>query len=253
MLRADAAVVLAKTLTIPRPLDRCYGSIGSDRRQGYCSSCALLRPTRASPQRTSTRPYFICTYRDMIFFGRGAMSTQSCNKFCRCTGYAVYARPYPPLRLPLFISDKDSVDFRFTLLQVVCRGPLEWYPASPPKRVSSFVLCGAPQSQHRWTRWSWQAELKQCSFQPQINKGYVHRSHYRPLHDRLAELQRRKSENLTRARLAAETCNPDLTFTPKVAPPPEPEPARCAASRGPGRVQQEGVLSGLARAAWRCW
>jgi hypothetical protein len=58
--------------------------------------------------------------------------------------------------------------------------------------------------------------MAQCSFRPKTNGRYKTKEEYRPIQERLAELQRQRSEALARARLAAETGDPELTFKPKI-------------------------------------
>jgi hypothetical protein len=61
-----------------------------------------------------------------------------------------------------------------------------------------------------------EAALAQCSFRPKTNGRYKTKEEYRPIQDRLAELQKQRAEALARARLAAELCDPELTFKPKL-------------------------------------
>jgi hypothetical protein len=63
------------------------------------------------------------------------------------------------------------------------------------------------------------AELGQYSFKPEINpetNAILDMSRYRPIHERLGEMQRAKSSALQHARVQYERNNPDLTFAPQI-------------------------------------
>jgi hypothetical protein len=63
------------------------------------------------------------------------------------------------------------------------------------------------------------AELGQYSFKPEINpetNAILDMSRYRPIHERLGEMQRAKSSALQHARVQHERNNPDLTFAPQI-------------------------------------
>jgi len=64
-----------------------------------------------------------------------------------------------------------------------------------------------------------EAEMASFPFQPAINdnsRAAVEAEGYRPIHERVGELLRKKQEALAAARVQVELENPDLTFAPKV-------------------------------------
>ena len=64
-----------------------------------------------------------------------------------------------------------------------------------------------------------EAEIASFPFQPAINdnsRAAVEAEGYRPIHERVGDLLRKKQEALAAARVQAELENPDLTFAPKV-------------------------------------
>ena len=64
-----------------------------------------------------------------------------------------------------------------------------------------------------------EAEIASFPFQPAINdnsRAAVEAEGYRPIHERVGELLRKKQEALAAARVQVELTNPDLTFAPKV-------------------------------------
>ncbi|KAK3275755.1 hypothetical protein CYMTET_16127 [Cymbomonas tetramitiformis] len=60
-----------------------------------------------------------------------------------------------------------------------------------------------------------EAQLGTCPFAPRIN-NYNAKKTYKPLQERLADLQRSKSEKIARARMAQELEDPELTFQPRL-------------------------------------
>jgi|TARA_B110000259_G_scaffold40682_1_gene46562 hypothetical protein len=64
-----------------------------------------------------------------------------------------------------------------------------------------------------------EAEINSFPFQPAINdnsRAAVEAGGYRPIHERVGELLRKRNEALAAARVQVELENPDLTFAPKV-------------------------------------
>ena len=64
-----------------------------------------------------------------------------------------------------------------------------------------------------------EAEIASYPFQPAINdnsRAAVEAEGYRPIHERVGELLRKKQEALAAARVQVELQNPDLTFQPRV-------------------------------------
>ena len=64
-----------------------------------------------------------------------------------------------------------------------------------------------------------EAEIASFPFQPAINdnsRAAVEAEGYRPIHERVGELLRKKQEALAAARVQVELENPDLTYVPKV-------------------------------------
>ena len=65
-----------------------------------------------------------------------------------------------------------------------------------------------------------EAEVASFPFQPAINdnsRAAIEAEGYRPIHERVGELMRKKQESLAAARVQMELENPDLTFAPKVS------------------------------------
>ena len=65
-----------------------------------------------------------------------------------------------------------------------------------------------------------EAEVASYPFQPAINdnsRAAVEAEGYKPIHERVGELLRKKQEALAAARVQVELENPDLTFAPKVS------------------------------------
>ena len=65
-----------------------------------------------------------------------------------------------------------------------------------------------------------EAEIASFPFQPAINdnsRAAVEAEGYRPIHERVGELLRKKQEALAEARVQVELENPDLTYAPKVS------------------------------------
>ena len=62
-----------------------------------------------------------------------------------------------------------------------------------------------------------EAEVAQYSFKPCISKAARKKSgEYRPLSERIGELQRQKNESLIKLRMSTEFDNPDITFHPQL-------------------------------------
>eukprot|EP00947_MAST-08B_sp_MAST-8B-sp1_P004059 g4059.t1 len=65
-----------------------------------------------------------------------------------------------------------------------------------------------------------EAELESFPFQPSINPhtaAILDMTRYRPIHERVGDLQRAKNAELQRRRIEQEKVNPDLTFRPEIS------------------------------------
>lgn len=60
-------------------------------------------------------------------------------------------------------------------------------------------------------------QMESFTFRPQTNaNSHVDQQSYRPVHERVGEMQRKKHEEMARLKIKNETENADLTFSPKI-------------------------------------
>ncbi|CAL8463386.1 g2920 [Coccomyxa elongata] len=97
------------------------------------------------------------------------------------------------------------------------RGPTSGPKATIARLPATTRLYAHHDSKYRqWERLKAERDkedLKDCTFAPAVNACAVPHT---PLHRRLSELQRQRSERLARMRLAQEAEDPDATFSPAV-------------------------------------
>jgi len=86
------------------------------------------------------------------------------------------------------------------------------------------------------------AELKECSFKPKTSDAMLRKEEYRPIHERIGDIQRAKHEKLNRAKIEQEA-DTGLLFRPKINQrsarmaqrrPASAEPASSPGGRPPG-------------------
>lgn len=77
------------------------------------------------------------------------------------------------------------------------------------------------QDLERLAREKLEAELAKHTFKPAINPDtdlILDMAQYKPIHERVGDVQRARNENLQRMRVEAEVGNPELTFQPRINP-----------------------------------
>jgi len=79
-----------------------------------------------------------------------------------------------------------------------------------------------------------QAQLAECSFQPRVNDAKLNKEEYRPIHERIGDIQRAKHEKLAAARLSAQAGEDDGAGRPRI----NPRSAKLAARRRSMDAQQ---------------
>jgi hypothetical protein len=64
-----------------------------------------------------------------------------------------------------------------------------------------------------------QAQLQQCSFKPKVNDAKLNKEEYRPIQERIGDIQRAKNERLAQARLSQQADEEGVAYhRPKINP-----------------------------------